>query len=375
MKLGIDISTYFEEQVAGAKYKLDGKFVDPIDVFHNNGVDYIRIRVWVNPYMGDKPYLGGTCDLGNFLKLSKLALGKGYQVILNLHYSDFWCDPSKQFIPKEWESLDFKGLRKKVHSYTTEVLTTIIDNGVTLAYVQVGNEITNGFLWPLGQLVDNGPNKERGNYKDFTSLLKEGVKAVREKSPDSKIVLHLERSYDKVLYKEFFTNMRRYKVDYDVIGVSYYPYWHGTFVQFFANMRNCKRLFKKDIAVMETGYGFTMEDYIANGNEIKPQLVIEENFIKNMPYKLPYSLSKKGQKAFIKTFLNKCRKHDISLVVYWEPAWIPGKDIHWTSKEGQKYMNDHAKSTRNEWANQCLFDFKGKAVPALKEFSNKEEQS
>ena len=140
MKLGIDVSTYFEMQQHKAKYLVNGKEVQPLDLFRHNGVDIMRIRLWVDPKSPEgEPYLAGNCDLDNFIKLAKLAKSKGYSIMLDFHYSDFWCDPGKQCVPKSWAHLDLNGLVEKVYSYTKDTLATIAAEGIKLSYIQVGN--------------------------------------------------------------------------------------------------------------------------------------------------------------------------------------------------------------------------------------------
>ncbi len=368
MILGVDVSTYFEEKKANASYFSAGKEVDPLKVFKSNGVTHMRIRIWNNPFSKDhKPYKGGTCDVKNFIELAELAVEHGYKVVPDFHYSDFWADPGKQFIPKEWANDSYETLCLKVAEFTKNTLLKLKGKGIDVDMLQIGNEITNGMLWPIGKLTDNGEGKKRGNYDKLCGLLKSGINAAKEVYPKAKIILHLERSGDAAVYQEFFEEMEKHDVSYDVIGASYYPYWHGSFKQLFNNLDACKERFKKEIMIMELGYGFTLEDYIMTNNGAA-HLVINEEKIKEMKEALPYPLSEEGQAKFIEEFLTLCQKHDVKAVFYWEPCWIPGDDICWASKEGQEYINETGKSQRNEWANQCLYDYKGNALKALTKF-------
>lgn len=372
MILGIDISTYFEEMASNAKYYVDNNLVDPLDLFRENGVDYMRIRIWNNPYdENGTPYLGGTCDEENFIKLAKLARSRGYKILLDFHYSDFWADPGKQILPKEWSNLTLEELEVKIYEFTFNVLTRAKEEGVDVELVQIGNEITNGICWPLGRLIENTEEGIRGNYSSLVRLLKEGIRASKEVFPNIRIILHLERSYDQKVYYEFFNQMRINNVSYDIIGASYYPYWHGTFDEFFANMNMCQSEFNKDVMVMELGYGFTLEDYIKNNNGIA-QLVVNDTNLDSFHFNKPYPLTQEGQKDFVKDFLKRAKENDIKGVFYWEPLWIPGENICWASKAGQKYINEEGKSTRNEWANQCLFDYDGHATLAFYEFKKED---
>jgi arabinogalactan endo-1,4-beta-galactosidase len=364
MILGIDASTYFEEAEINAKYYIDGKEVDPLDEFVKNGVRYMRIRIWNNPYDEEgRPYLGGTSDVEKFIELSKICQAKGYKIVPDFHYSDFWADPGKQTMPKAWMGLGVDEVAAKISEFTTEVLSKAKALNIDIPYVQIGNEITNGMCWPIGRLIDGEPGQERTNYENLIKLLKAGIAAAKSVYPEIQTIIHLERSYDQAVYKEYFTKLREANVNYDIIGASYYPYWHGTFDQFFANMNMCKKEFGKPVMAMELGYGFTLEDYIKNNNGIV-QLVVNENF----DFHQPYPLTPEGQAQFIEEFLRLAKENDLAGVFYWEPTWIPGENICWASKEGQKYIREEGKSTRNEWANQCLFDYSGNKLPSFDKF-------
>ena len=369
MRLGIDVSTYFEEMEHGAVYYDGEKAVEPLSMFRANGVDCMRIRLWVNPTSdnGDK-YLAGNCDLDNFLKLAKLAMSKGYSIMLDIHYSDFWADPGKQFIPKSWANLDLDGLVSKVYDYTKETLTTIAEHGIKLEYIQVGNEITNGMLWPLGKLVEQ-PDGSRTNYDSLTRLLKAGIKACREVTPETALILHLEKSYDQVIYNEFLTQMHNSGVDYDIIGYSYYPYWHGTFEQFYQNVDFCKKFGKRQM-VVELGYAFTAEDYITHDHG-GAHLVVSKDNLDSLGFVQEYPISPDGQRRFTEKFLSLAEQHGIEGVFWWEPLWIPKEGICWASEIAMSYIHEEGKSARNEWANQCLFDYNGVKLPAFDAFSKK----
>ncbi len=368
MKLGIDVSTYLEELEHGAKYYDGDRQVQPLDLFRSNGVDCMRIRLWVDPKSeSGAPYLAGNCDFDNFIRLATLAAEKGFSVMLDFHYSDFWCDPGKQTIPKAWRHLGLEELVEKVYSYTRQTLIRIKEHGISVSLIQIGNEITNGILWPVGKLT-GGENGVRDNYDSLVKLLKAGIRACREEMPAASLVLHLERSYDQKLYDEFFTQMELAGVDYDVIGYSYYPYWHGTFDMFFANVDFCKK-FKKRQIIVEVGYAFTLEDYIKSEHG-GAHLVVSENNVDTLGFTREYPLTPEGQRHFTEDFLRQAQQHDVEAVYWWEPLWIPGDGICWASEAAMAYTGDKSKSTRNEWANQCLFDYEGRKLPAFDAFKS-----
>ena len=370
MILGVDTSTYIEELEHGAKFYFEGKEIDPLDRFVKNGVSYMRIRLWHNPYTLDgKPYLAGTCDFNYFIRLAKLAISKGYKILLDIHYSDFWVDPAKQTMPKAWRGHSFEELKKDVYDYTKEVVSNALKEGVEISMIQIGNEITNGMLWPIARLEEDktGPRK---NYDKLAAFLKEGIKATKEVLPNCKIIIHLERSYDHNVYKEFFTEILKYNVEFDIIGASYYPYWHHSFDELFANLTTCKKLFNKDFMIMELGYAFTLEDYIPGE---KNHLVVRENNVGTFGMTVNYPFTPEGQKDFVTDFLKRAKKEGCSGVFFWEPLLIPGDGIAWGSKESQIYTSGVvSKEERSDWCNQCFADYSGNLLPAFDAFTIEE---
>ena len=364
MILGIDVSTYLEELEHGAKY-FDGNVqIDPLDAFLYNGVNCMRIRVWNDPKSpAGEPYLAGSNDIGEYIRLGKLAKDKGYRLMMDFHYSDFWADPGKQMIPKAWAHYGIDEMVDALYAFTKECLQAACDADVAPEFIQVGNEITNGMLWPVGKL--ELPDGTRGNYENFCRLVDAGCRACREVLPGAKIILHLERSNDQAVYQEFFTAMENAGIDYDIIGASYYPYWHGIPDELFANLNACRR-FGKQIMIVELGYGFTTKAYSLDGTESRLVIDAERAYVPGLTEKFP--MTPEGQAAYIRHVLARAREEGISGVFYWEPLWIPGEGICWASEAGQAYIHEEGKSTTNEWANQCLFDYSGRKLPAFDAF-------
>ena len=339
---------------------------EPMDAFVGNGVNWMRIRVWNDPKSGvGEPYLAGNNDIHEYIRLAKLAKSKGFSLLMDFHYSDFWADPGKQMIPKAWRYFDICQMTEAVYEFTKDCLNKAKEAGVAPDMIQVGNEITNGILWPMGKL--EMPDGTRGNYDNFTRLVDAGCRACREVLPQAKIVLHLERSNDRKVYQEFFTEMEKAGISYDVIGASYYPYWHGAPHELFGNLNACRR-FGKEIMIVELGYGFTTKAYSLDGKESR--LVIDSGRAYVPGVTEDYPMTPEGQAAYIRDVLAQARENGIDGVFYWEPLWIPGKGICWASEAGQAYIHEEGKSTANEWANQCLFDYEGKKLPAFDAFAN-----
>ena len=361
MILGVDVSSYLDVLAHGGKFYDGDREMDPLDVFRQNGVDCMRIRVWNHPYShSGEPYLAGNCDMDHYIRLGQMAKAKGYRLLLDFHYSDFWADPAKQTLPKAWEGMDADALIDAVYNYTKQCLLAACEADVAPNFVQVGNEITNGMLWPIGKLTEG--EGTRGNYDTLCRLIATGCRACREVIPQAEIILHLERSGDKGLYEEYFTQMQTAGMDYDIIGVSYYPYWHGTPEALFDNLTFCRR-FGKKIMVVELAYGFTDQPYVLHG---KPRRLVIDSHTGYVPgFTERYPLTPAGQAAFLRDFLREAREHFVDGVFYWEPLWIPGEGICWASEAGQEYIREEGKSTENEWANQCLCDYEGRKLPAF----------
>ncbi len=366
MKLGVDLSTFYEEKAFGAHWYVKGEEVDPYLAFKSNGISYVRLRLWKDPYDEDgQPYLGGTCDFEKLLWGALKANSLGMEVVLDFHYSDFWCDPGKQTLPKSWEGLSLPEARREVKSYTATTLASLKEAGVVLHAIQIGNEITNGFLWPLGHLEGEGLG--RSNFEGLATLLKAGVEGAREVCPEAKIILHLENSGNLPLIDEWYGRVSSLGVDFDVIGLSYYPYWHGPMDAFFQNTRFLRAKYGKPVYVMETGFAFTTEDYESEAKSA--QLVVNGEVAKSMESFLPYPCTREGQRTYVRDFLKKAKESLIEEVYYWEPAWIPVKGAGWATIKGQEYCREKTlKEPRNEWANQILFDYEGRATPAFDEF-------
>ena len=364
MIFGIDVSTYLEELANGAKFYDETGEIDPLDAFIENGVSYMRIRLWNDPFSSQgEPYLAGSCDLNHYITLGKLAKSKGFHLFLDLHYSDFWADPNKQITPKAWTEYNLDELTDAVYEFTKECLIKAKDEDVLPELIQVGNEITNGILWPVGKI-----DRESGSdpdYSNFLRLLKAGIRACREIAPKAKLMLHIERSHDAALYQEFFGKMEEAGVDYDVIGASYYPYWHGTPEELFANLTGCRR-FGKEIMIAEMGYGFIDEPYQLDDG--KEYYVFDSKRVCVPGFTEKYPMSPEGQVAFLRDFLSEAKATGVDGVFYWEPLWIPGKGICWTSEAGQGYIHEEGKPIANEWANQCLFDYEGRKLPGFDEY-------
>ena len=356
---GFDLSSLAEVERCGGVFREGGEAGDALDILRRHGANWVRLRLWNDPYdENGEDYGGGVCDLPTVLALARRARRADMRWLLDLHYSDFWADPGKQTVPKAWRGLDEAGLEAAVYRYTKDVLCACRAAGVEPDMVQVGNEITNGLLWPTGK----APNW--GNIHRYVTA---GVQAVREETPNARVMVHLDNGGNHALYREWFDHYFRLGGDCDVIGLSYYPFWHGTLEALADNMNDIAPRYGKDLIVVETSMGFTMDSYAAQegladgerkGAATRPALV----------ERVSYPMSPRGQSDFVFDLLEVIRRvpegRGLGLF-WWEPAWLPVPGSGWAKQGGWEYVHEQGPGG-NEWANQALFDFQGNALPALR---------
>ena len=368
-ELGMDFSTLEETERLGGVFRQNGQAGDLVNILADNGVNAARLRLWVDPYsQAGEPYGAGNCDLSCVMRLAKRAKARGMRVLLDLHYSDFWCDPGRQLPPKAWEGLPPEKLCGAVYDYTRNVLRTLKKADIEPDMVQVGNEITNGMLWPTGRLSDPEPGKKRTGFDALAPLVRAGCEAVRAES-GAQVMLHLERSGDNAVWREWFDEMLARGVDFDVIGASYYPYWHGSFEMLRANLADMIRRYGKDVIVVETAYAFTSAHFAPE--QPGAHLVINDSLKCFDGSDAPYPLTPEGQRAFTEELLRLVQNLPQGRgkgVYYWEPAWLPLPGSTWATEAARRYINELHKPGGNEWANQCMFDYEGSANIALAEF-------
>ncbi|MDE7268014.1 MAG: glycosyl hydrolase 53 family protein [Lachnospiraceae bacterium] len=357
---GMDISSLDEIEALGAKFYDNGKEGDLIAILKSYDVNYIRLRLWNDPKSPDgEPYGAGNTDYATTLRMAKRVKAAGLQFLLDIHYSDFWADPGKQRKPKAWEGYNAEQLEKAVYDFTKEIMTGFIKEGAAPDMVQVGNELTNGLLWPEGQVP---------HYDNIARFISAGIRAVKETCPSAKIMIHLDNGGNNELYRNWFDQYIRVNKgeDFDIIGLSYYPFWHGTMDSLANNMNDIAARYGKELVVAEVSMGHTTEDYIEyeklapedrKGMATKPELCA----------KVPFPMTKEGQCDFMKAFMqtienvpeNKGRGF-----FYWEPAWLPVAGSGWAAEPALPYIKEKG-PCGNEWANQALFDYDGNALPAL----------
>lgn len=363
---GFDLSTLAEVERCGGLFFDHGQGGDAMAILRRYGGNYVRLRLWNDPYdtLG-RDYGAGICDLPTVLSLAHRAKVLGMHWLLDLHYSDFWADPGKQIVPKAWQGLSEDGLAEAVYSYTRDVLAACRAAGTMPDMVQVGNELTNGLLWPTGKVP---------NWDNIHRYVSAGVRAVREEAPAARVMVHLDNGGNHQLYRTWFDAYFSRGGDCDIIGLSYYPFWHGTLEDLAANMNDLALRYGKDLVVAEVSMGFTQESYRAyegldetarKGAATKPDLAA----------KVPFPMTPQGQADFMAALLTLLHRVPESRgrgFFWWEPAWIPVPGSGWANQGGWEYVHEQGPGG-NEWANQALFDFEGRALPALEVIRDDEE--
>ena len=241
--LGADISFLPELESRGMKFSDNGTPGDPMVIMKAHGFNYIRLRLFVNP-ANPKGYSPGKgfCDLDHTLAMAKRIKAAGMKFLLDFHYSDYWADPQQQNKPAAWVGEDFAGVKKSLYDFTVKAMTALKDQGTTPDMVQVGNEINHGMVWPDGEI---------NNLDTLAQYIYAGVQGVRSVSPSTIIMLHIALGGQNAEARFFVDNMLARNVPFDVIGLSYYPKWHGTPEDLKNNMADLSSRYKQQVMVAE----------------------------------------------------------------------------------------------------------------------------
>lgn len=289
--VGADLSFLKMAEDQGTAFKDSGKVKPGLDIFRSHGYNWIRLRLFHSPDRLPN-------NLEYTIALAKAAKKRGFKFLLDYHYADSWADPGKQPIPEAWKGLSPDVLADSVYEYTKRTISAFRRAGVMPQMVQIGNEIRNGMLWPTGKLPDH--------WDTFARLLKAGINGVdagRNQAPRPLIMLHNDQGADMKRCRYFYRKINSYKIDYDIIGLSYYPWWHGSLLELRENLLSLVNHFDKDIIVVETAYNWQPSEH------------------KNHP--APFPETPQGQKKFLETLnqtLLSISSRKIKGLFWWEPA-------------------------------------------------------
>ena len=342
--VGGDISMITKYEQNGAIYKdRNGNTISNIlPYFGEQGWNAMRVRLFVNPENAsstDKEE-GVIQDLPYVKALGKRIKDAGYALVLDLHYSDTWADPGKQTVPAAWSGASVDDLQDSVYNYTKRVMQEMIAAGARPDFIQLGNEITGGMLWPTGQVYPTGGAPDGGSWENFAAYQHSASTAVRETSPETKIILHVEM-HNINQPGGFFANCESYGVDYDVMGLSYYSAYHGTFANLNAALNKMEAASSKPIMIMECGYGYA---WALPGT--------------NYDLTATYPYSNEGQKNFTVAMIAALKQHSRVKGLFW---WWPEANefnIPWSNHVTGSWWNGSLFNNNNGIAQDALYEMK-----------------
>lgn len=332
----------------GVFYNLDGVEQDVFEILADAGVNYMRVRVWNDPTSPIGIRGGGDLDLETAYWIAQRARRVNMRIILNLHYSDHWADPEHQTKPYDWELLNFNELKDAVETFTHDAVMYFKNRGVTPQMIQIGNEINNGMIWDDGRIVWNDPT----SYDRLADLLKAGISGAKSADRFIKTIIHLADGGKFPIFDDFFKEMTDRQVDYDIIGASFYPFYHGTIDRLQDNLDRISEKYNKPVFVAETSYAYTQQQH-PNASHI---------FGSNQEENGGYLATIQGQASAIRDVIEAVAKvpNQRGLgVMYWEPAWLPVVGAGWAEA-----------GTLATWSNQALFTYSGKALPSINVFKD-----
>lgn len=332
-------SLYRGEQLGGVYYNSSGTKQNALQILKNGGMNYVRLRVWVNPQ-------DGMNNEATLLASAKQAYSTyGLPILLDLHYSDTWADPGHQSTPAAWSADTLSQLESQVYTYSKQVVGDLVAQGTPPAMVQVGNEINGGMLWPDGST---------SNWPQLAALLKQGVAGVRAAHSSTKIVLHLAASDSLSTLESWYSTAISDGVSFDVIGISYYDYWHGRLDVLQTDLNGLAAKYGKPVMVAETAYPWTMANADSETNSVTSS---------NTTLDPGYPASSAGQAANLRDVLSIVQAVPNGLglgAFYWEPTW--------TAVAGNGWDPTNA-SSGDGWENQAAFDFGDRALPVVSQFA------
>ena len=363
---GMDASAVLAVENSGAKYYgFDGEEQDVFKTLAEAGVNYIRLRVWNDPYdENGNGYGGGNNDVATAIELGKRATQYGMKVCIDFHYSDFWADPAKQYVPKAWKGMNLEQKSDALYDFTVTSLTDILNAGVDVCMVQIGNEINKGMS---GETF----------VSSVAELLKAGSSAVREVSKaarkDIQIAVHYTDIDKQGEVAKITADLDKYGVDYDIFAMSYYSFWHGSIENMQDMAEYVQDTYGKEVVIAETSYCYTTEDGDGSGNSVSGDGDLVDG----------YDATVQGQADMLRDICAAADEADIMGVFYWEGTWIPvGPADADNSPIWEKYGSGWASSYSGSydpkdagkyyggcsWDNQALFDFTGHPLDSLKVF-------
>ena len=331
--LGADVSTLQRSMDLGARYyNASGAQQHALDILKGVGVNYIRLRVWVNP-------ASGYNNKNRVVTFAPQVKSRGLKLLIDLHYSDYWADPGRQDTPAAWRNHSLSQLQTDVYNHTLDVCNSLKNAGATPDMIQVGNEINQGLLWPAGRISNN-------NFANAAALLKAGYSAVKACSSSTQVALHIAAGGDNGTSRWWFDGMQRQGVLWDVTAESYYCFWHGSLSAMQSNVADLRSRYGRPVIIAETSYPFTTANADSQGNVITS----------SSPCGYPATWA--GQATAFAAILNAARAGGAAGVFYWEPTWI--------ATSGNGWDPNNINGSGDGWDNQAVFDWFGKINPNIR---------
>ncbi|MFG2822072.1 arabinogalactan endo-beta-1,4-galactanase [Kitasatospora sp. NPDC048365] len=331
---GVDVSTLKKSEDYGGTYKYaNGTTGDALSILKANGADYVRLKVWVNP-------ADGYNNKARVLTMAQRAKALGMGLLIDFHYSDSWADPGKQNKPAAWSGYTLDQLKSAVYNHTYDVLNALKAQGTTADMVQIGNEINAGILWSEGST---------SNWGNLAALLTQGANAAKAVSSSTKVALHLANGGDDAGARTFYDNAVARGVPFDLIGLSYYGYWHGALSDLQTTLDDMASRYGKQVFVAETAYAFTL----ANNDSLENNVAYSSQLVAGYP------ATQAGQAANLRDVMNvvEAVPNGKGLgVFYWEPTWTAVAGNGWDPTDA---------TSADAWENQALFDYTNKPTSAM----------
>lgn len=373
---GVDASmTYDVERYGGVYYNERGQQQDIFQILRNDGVNFVRFRLWNNPKnILRQAYGGGNNSVDVDLQLARRAKEANLNVMIDFHYSDFWADPDQQRAPVAWASHNHTQMMQDIKDFTIESLNKFKNEGITVDAVQIGNETNNGLC---GYKIDWANIKT--SFDNMADLFKAGIEGAKSVFPNIKTMIHLANGGNTEEFKTYFSNLDARGVNYDLIGASYYPHLSGSLDELQENLNTISAQTGKPVIVAETSWGFT-DDSVDN--------ITGNTYNKKDEDVGLFLTSTQGQATALRDIcdvLSKVPNQKGLGIFYWEPGWLPvGKEVDgktvcavpWATAAGQSYQYTGSHEYRENyedglatWCNQGLFSYSGKALPSLRTFS------
>ena len=335
---GADISSTPELEDRGVVYRDSLGEADIFTILDRHGFNSIRLKLWHTPK-------DGYNDLAHVAAMAKRIREHRMHFLLNFHYSDWWADPQKQITPAAWKDLDFATLKDSLYEYTRAVVRTLDEQGTPPQMVQIGNEIRPGMLWPLGEVDGKYDTAEQWDHlAELLAVARKGVYDGLKRLQDVKIMIHFDNGGNNAICRKFFDSLTVRDVQYDVIGLSFYPRWHGRLDSLESNLADLSKRYDKDVVVVESAYPFTLQWNDDQGNIMGSETDLHEGYPATLEGQTEYF---RELRRIVTSVPNGRGKG----LYYWEPGLIA------------------VKGGGSPWENVGLFDFTGNAVPAMDVFS------